>query len=755
VSAIPLLVMGLISYTVYTEEMTKQTDLSMESMMIQTSGDLEWMLSSIKQYYYYLEWSAEEDMDWLAQTDSIPYTQYSHLESAQAILSGAVYSRFYEYVGNYAYINLQKGWILTNRGMYTVDEMRNYHEFQVFLRDIEANPSELFWANNRQSPLPQDDGLYHSRTLELSGIQLVLKKFGDDSINQLLLVQLNMEALGKNLQQSKGMYEISLLDGNGKEWYATSPELQRHMQEHPEDLQEGIHNIKLENGSTWRILVSDLSTNRLRYVVAYNMGTIRESAYRLASFSLLLVLGLIILLFLCRGITSIAYRPVKNLVSDIRAASAREQEEEEKGKADAADEWKYLKDHFLQLSATSENLGRMVKEQEKLLQEQFMTRLLRGELSQETISQNVERFRLGGARIYSLMAVLTLLDQESAQENELQSTAFILTIKAALPPQITDRLIAAPFGQGDQILLLLGGGTPEELEEKVYSLHADLDTFIQEHFQCSILTGVSQNFRNLKYLKTAYSECNETFRNTGEDAEVSEDITFFKDISQTDTIQSYDYTAENALTNAVNNGNLEESVQLVDKFVNSLYNRRITHYNRSFALYRMLTSILTIIYDAGLSINQVLEGETEDIFSDVQNLYDKEQLKQHIITNFIKPCVEALKEYRYKASSDTMRRIREFVEEAKGDITLTECADKLNYHPSYIWKVLKVEGDMTFTDLVTAEKLKLAKQLLINSQMSIAEIAETLSYSNTQNFIRFFQKYEHRSPGKYRKEEML
>ena len=48
---------------------------------------------------------------------------------------------------------------------------------------------------------------------------------------------------------------------------------------------------------------------------------------------------------------------------------------------------------------------------------------------------------------------------------------------------------------------------------------------------------------------------------------------------------------------------------------------------------------------------------------------------------------------------------------------------------------------MTFTDLVNLEKLETAKELLLNTELSIAEISEQLSYANTQNFIRFFSKY--------------
>ena len=52
----------------------------------------------------------------------------------------------------------------------------------------------------------------------------------------------------------------------------------------------------------------------------------------------------------------------------------------------------------------------------------------------------------------------------------------------------------------------------------------------------------------------------------------------------------------------------------------------------------------------------------------------------------------------------------------------------------------------------SVEQLDAAKELLLNSDCSISEIAEQLNYANTQNFIRFFSKYENTTPGRYRKE---
>ncbi len=46
----------------------------------------------------------------------------------------------------------------------------------------------------------------------------------------------------------------------------------------------------------------------------------------------------------------------------------------------------------------------------------------------------------------------------------------------------------------------------------------------------------------------------------------------------------------------------------------------------------------------------------------------------------------------------------------------------------------------------------MAKRMLVETDISVAEIAERLSYSNAQNFIRLFKKHMDITPGQYRKQ---
>ncbi len=95
--------------------------------------------------------------------------------------------------------------------------------------------------------------------------------------------------------------------------------------------------------------------------------------------------------------------------------------------------------------------------------------------------------------------------------------------------------------------------------------------------------------------------------------------------------------------------------------------------------------------------------------------------------------------------------VKKMIKESKGRITLTECADKLGVHHTYIWKVLKMVDDRSFQDYLEEYRLGEAKRMLLETNMTVQQIADELGYTNAQNFIRFFSKVTGVTPGKFKK----
>ena len=163
-------------------------------------------------------------------------------------------------------------------------------------------------------------------------------------------------------------------------------------------------------------------------------------------------------------------------------------------------------------------------------------------------------------------------------------------------------------------------------------------------------------------------------------------------------------------------------------------------------------SFLSVPADAGIPIYDLFPEGDEDLFLQFNQLYDSRSIKMFYESKVIVPVFNRMNQFRKSSDEMVMDKITDLVEKNGGDLTLSECAEKVGCHPSYIWRVMKNTKDMTFTDYVAGQKLEMAKRMLVETDLSVAEIAERLSYSNAQNFIRLFKKHMDITPGQYRKQ---
>lgn len=750
VATVPLLIASVISYRVYMEEFTKQTDLSMETIETQVFNDVEVTLKSIKQYY--MEIVTDKEIKWLKNAETIPYRNYSNVHEAQNILKGPTYLD--EYIKNYAYLNIKQGWILTNNGLYLISNTRNMDKADRFLKLIHENPSSLFWYNNMKEPSPFPKGIYQSNTLDVSGYQLVVKmSSGAGQSDQMILVQLNIEKIEQKLKNDISKYEWCVLGSDGETILASNKALGEYCNQNKESFHadQQPRNIRTDDQLEYRLHIRKGGSNGLVYLLAYNTGVMREGAGRLLFAFVVILFVLIVILFICRILSLILYQPVSNLTNYVSEAIGGADRTEE-GPAEK-DEFSNIRDSVAHLIDTKENLQNMVQQQKRMLIEQFLIRTARGEMTPDMVKRSQEQFGIPKEKLYRLVAITCMIEEETDSGSEVENEALGITIIERIPDEILKHIVAVPFHIGEQILVVVGDKAAEPLREKTIQINHSLADYIKAKFGCSVIVGISQAFTGLKYLRAAYNECNEMLRNVGTLSQNNNSVTFYDDIAENDgIINGYDFVTESSLIKAVNDGDIELSEQLVDKFVNSLNNRKITWHDRNFFIYRMTIAIIAVLSDAGLEANQVFKDQSNDVFLQLNYISESDKLKKYMNTQIVQPAIQALHEYRYNISSDVLHKITDIVHETHGDITLTECAERLNYHPSYIWKVLKAEWNMNFTDLSNMEKLNTAKEMLLHTDLSVTEIAQRLNYSNTQNFIRFFNKYVNISPGKYRKE---
>ena len=102
-------------------------------------------------------------------------------------------------------------------------------------------------------------------------------------------------------------------------------------------------------------------------------------------------------------------------------------------------------------------------------------------------------------------------------------------------------------------------------------------------------------------------------------------------------------------------------------------------------------------------------------------------------------------------SSITIKTIDYINTHCREKITLNQLSDNVGVSDQYLCRLFRNEMNLRPMEYVTKRKIQEAKKLLMNTDMKIDDIAETLSFCSTSYFHRLFKKYEGITAAKYRK----
>jgi len=89
----------------------------------------------------------------------------------------------------------------------------------------------------------------------------------------------------------------------------------------------------------------------------------------------------------------------------------------------------------------------------------------------------------------------------------------------------------------------------------------------------------------------------------------------------------------------------------------------------------------------------------------------------------------------------------------QGQPTVTWCASQFNLSPNYFGDLVKKELHITAQEYIQNKVINVAKQLLIETEMPINEIAEELGFNYPNHFTRMFRRKTGISPLQYRKQK--
>lgn len=322
-----------------------------------------------------------------------------------------------------------------------------------------------------------------------------------------------------------------------------------------------------------------------------------------------------------------------------------------------------------------------------------------------------------------------------------------------LPAEICRRLFFCPVAVDATVVMVAGAENEETLAHNVETVYKGAAKVVSAGMGCRCVAGVSRVFTSPEQIASAWHEASEALRSRGAASEeMRQDLTYYTTAEDNHTEHGYDTLLENEIIAAMTACNKRETERLIGVFLERLEEKGVRGYERMFYLQRLVSTLLMVAENAGLSVSKVLSNHSDNLFAEISRIYSNDKMRTFLVEAVAVPVMDLLGNFRRDNTSELVKNVIALIKQTNGDLTLNECAEKLNYSASYIWKVLKNERNTNFTDLVASQKLEMAKELLLTTDMSVAQVADTLHYSNAQNFIRFFSREVGMTPGKYKKE---
>lgn len=271
---------------------------------------------------------------------------------------------------------------------------------------------------------------------------------------------------------------------------------------------------------------------------------------------------------------------------------------------------------------------------------------------------------------------------------------------------------------------------------------------MQAYFQVTFSCGIGNIVTDLEGIKESYHKADIAYNHrlvTGYNKIISYDSLNFVKESE----QLYPYVLEKNILNAI------KSMQnnLMTSCINDFFNSIKSYYYDQIILYTL---------QLGFSFKQFVsqyELEENNLYKINEYALQNNQTLDQMALHFIHcgdSLIQSLIEIRAHKSdkSAVIQDVIALVEKNiyNPNLTVEMIAEDVNLSVNYLRNIFKENTDKSLSGFITEKKLELTCSLLIESEMTIQEISETVGFTTKNYFFTFFKKHIGITPNQYRKE---
>lgn len=171
-----------------------------------------------------------------------------------------------------------------------------------------------------------------------------------------------------------------------------------------------------------------------------------------------------------------------------------------------------------------------------------------------------------------------------------------------------------------------------------------------------------------------------------------------------------------------------------------------------YVLNSIISTIKTVLISMDMDEVNVLGYDMREQMESINNV-NEFRIWMNEIFGMISS--KRVNEKRSIINNELELKIRAYINEnIYNDLSLETISKTLNISSYYLSRNFKVLMGMNLSDYVTEKKMQCAEKLLMNSKLTVKEIAQKLGYNSIQHFIKLFKERYTLTPKEYQKKKL-
>ncbi|WP_010345449.1 response regulator transcription factor [Paenibacillus peoriae] len=400
-----------------------------------------------------------------------------------------------------------------------------------------------------------------------------------------------------------------------------------------------------------------------------------------------------------------------------------------------------------------ESLESLIQSEMPQLETQLILNLFRKRISVEELARKMPR--LGYSQLENQMYITMLIQLDNLGDREpSDKDVLLLAINKIVEETIPEQQRMLPIILNDDTqatIFILTDKNEHEIRKQVLDDATLLIQTVKEYLNVSISIGISTAYSNLLESKEACEMSKQALHhrlNLGK-----ESIIFYEDISMVisgPVLLYYPTELESQLFDAIRIGDEEQVHHTVRSLLAEMMTKNNHSMNFEVLLVRFVNNLIQL--EQLLGIEVLLTQDNHALYHRLLDIRNPEEIERMLVEQIIFPMVKSMKEKTNQQFRSLSEKIAAIIRaEYDQELSLELIGDRLHYNPNYLSSIFKKEYGTTFSEYLMGYRLQMGKKWLVETDMTIKEIAERLQYHNSQNFIRSFRKKEQVTPGAYRK----